>query len=71
MPAGKALRHWAIDAGLSLKEIAAAIGVTRVALSRYLHGRRKPKVDHCVAIATLTRGAVPVEMWTDAAKRAA
>jgi transcriptional regulator with XRE-family HTH domain len=65
MPAGKALRHWAIDAGLSLKEIAAAIGVGRVALSRYLHGKRKPKIDQCVAIARLTKGAVPAEMWSD------
>lgn len=67
MAAGKALAHFAIDAGLSCKEIAAKLGVRRQMISYYKSGRYKPSRTVAVLIQTLTGGTIPVEMWDQAA----
>lgn len=71
MEAGKLLRHWATDAGVSLKELAAAIGVHRTNLSKWLHGHARPQGDQRTAIQQLvaanpqpTCRALPVEAWS-------
>ncbi len=65
MSAGKALGIWARVAELSLKQIAAQIGITKQALSRLLSGRGKPKRVTANAIARLTKGRIPADAWDD------
>lgn len=61
--AGRALRHWWIESGLSLKEIAARLNVARNTLSRWMHGGRTPIGDQRTAIERLTGGKVPAAAW--------
>jgi transcriptional regulator with XRE-family HTH domain len=63
MPAGKALGIWARYAELSLKQIAARLGITKQALTRLLYGKGKPSLTTANAIALMTAGKIPADAW--------
>lgn len=69
MSAGKALAIWAIHVGKSCKEIAAALGVHRVQVSKWRHDKARPSGDLPFKIERLTEGPhqVPADMWSKAA----
>jgi transcriptional regulator with XRE-family HTH domain len=76
MTAGDLLRHWAYDAKLSIKEVAARLNVTRVTISRYIHGHARPTGDQRTAIERMvaanpqhTCKAIPESAWAEAPTR--
>jgi DNA-binding transcriptional regulator YdaS (Cro superfamily) len=61
--AGAELAVWALRQGIALKQVARLIGVSQSCVSLWKHGRLLPKAQHRIAIAKLTNGTIPVELW--------
>jgi len=49
------------ERGMSQTEFAAAIGVSQVAVSRYLAGQRMPRIEQLSRIRQFTQGAVTAD----------
>lgn len=63
------LRDFMIQKNLKDEHVAAAIGVTRVSVSRIRRNKARPSWDTAKAIEKFTRGEVTAEECMDAIKR--
>lgn len=55
------LSEFLSDNGMSRADFAAAVGVSHVAITRYLAGKRIPRPEHIRRIKELTGGAVTAD----------
>lgn len=54
------------DKGMSRADFAAALGVSEVTITRYVGGRRMPRVEHLRRIREVTAGAVTADDFLSA-----
>lgn len=62
-PASNALWDWIEDHKLNQRQTAQLIGIGYLALNRYLHNRRSPRLPHAVLIETAT--GIKAALWLD------
>lgn len=66
MTAPGLLKNWREAENLTQGEAAKLLGVSQPSWSDYEQGNKIPRTVLAVRIATITKGAVPVESWTPA-----
>lgn len=60
----EALSAWRKSAGKSQTECAETLGVRQATWSEWEAGHRSPRIKHALAIAKMSGGAVPIEVWS-------
>lgn len=64
-------KEWRESRALTQAQVADLLGVRQSRVSEWESGRTQPRVRMAVAIARVTGGEVPVELWADATEPAA
>jgi predicted transcriptional regulator len=63
--ASYALRRWMLDHDVSVKRLAAEIGVNEVIISSWRTGKHKPGRTRALKLERLTGGSVAAELWDE------
>lgn len=68
---GTVLRLWRERIGIRQAELARRLGVSAPSVSDWESDKKSPRIQHAIAIDTLSGGEVPMSVWTLKPKKAA